>query len=387
MNIVLPIAGKAQRFLDAGYSMPKPLIMAKGKHIIDRAMSSIKYQGHRLIFIVRQDHIYNFGIDEILKQKFGNDIVVIPVDHITEGAACTCLLAEKYIYNDEPLLIYTPDVYFEPQFDPDTIAKEIDGLILTFKANSPAHSYVLLDENQKIIKTAEKEVISNNAAVGVYYFRSGFGFVDAAKLMIANNKKINNEYYICPIYNEFNYDNYNFRIHEVSKMHVLGTPQELEFFTEYVCTNFTERPIAVCSDHSGFELKESFIKILEAGDIPYIDFGCYSNRDCDYYDYVSQAAKSIKDHTCYIGFGFCRTGQGINILANKYKHLRSALILDSYTAEHAVRHNCANFFAMPSKYLESADLISCFYKIVGTSFDGGRHMTRMKKTIEEAYVD
>jgi choline kinase len=70
-NLVLPIAGKAQRFIDAGYLMPKPLILAKGKHVIDWSLESIDTTDCNLIFIVRLDHIYNFSIDKILKQKFG----------------------------------------------------------------------------------------------------------------------------------------------------------------------------------------------------------------------------------------------------------------------------------------------------------------------------
>ena len=208
MNIILPIAGRAQRFLDDGYLMPKPLIMAKEKHIIDWSISSIKnYQEHKLIFIVRQDHIYNFGIDSVLKEKFGDNVEIVTVDRVTEGALCTCLLASQHI-DDSPLLIYTPDVYFEPQFDPTSINSELDGCLLTFKANSPAHSYVKM-ENNKAVRTAEKEVISNNAAVGVYYFKNGNDFIKYGNQMIADQEKVNNEYYICPVYNRLIKDGLN----------------------------------------------------------------------------------------------------------------------------------------------------------------------------------
>ena len=82
-NVLLPIAGKAQRFLDAGYTMPKPLILAKDKHVIDWAMESVKLEECNLIFMVRVDHIYNFSIDKILKQKFGEDIIIVKVDKVT----------------------------------------------------------------------------------------------------------------------------------------------------------------------------------------------------------------------------------------------------------------------------------------------------------------
>jgi len=187
INIVLPIAGKAQRFIDKGYLVPKPLIIVDKKHIIDWALESIDLKNideYQLIFVVRLDHINDFAIDEILKQKFGNDVKIVVVDHITEGSVCTCLLAEEYIDNDEELLIYTPDVYFQDSFNPNNIEQGLDGHILTFKANSPAHSYAQLDDNGYVTKTVEKEVISENAAVGVYYFKTGKMFVKYANKLI-----------------------------------------------------------------------------------------------------------------------------------------------------------------------------------------------------------
>ena len=120
-NLLLPIAGKAQRFLDAGYTMPKPLILARNKHVIDWALESVNLEECNLIFMVRVDHIYNFSIDKILKQKFGNDITIIKINKVTRGALETCTLAREYVDNDLPLIIYTPDVYFGPTFYPNTI--------------------------------------------------------------------------------------------------------------------------------------------------------------------------------------------------------------------------------------------------------------------------
>ena len=146
-NLLLPIAGKAQRFIDAGYTMPKPLILARNKHVIDWALESVDTKECNLIFMVRVDHIYNFSIDKILKQKFGDDITIIKIDKVTRGALETCTLARSHIDNDLPLIIYTPDVHFGPTFNPDSIQKDSDGFLLTFTANSPDHSYSDYDEN------------------------------------------------------------------------------------------------------------------------------------------------------------------------------------------------------------------------------------------------
>ena len=376
-NILLPVAGRAQRFLDAGYKMPKPLIMASAKHIIDWALGSIKTDECNLIFAVRLDHIYNFAIDEILREKFGEDIEIVLVDHITEGAVSTCLLAREYIDNDLPLLIYTPDVYFESQFDPATVDPDLDGMLLTFKANSPAHAYVELDKDGFVLRTAEKEVISFHAAVGVYCFKSGKQFINYAERMIQRNIRVKNEFYLCPLYNLMVEDQLKIRTKMVDKMHVLGTPTELEFFGDHVVARFGDKPVALCCDHSGFVLKERAKTLMDACGIPYIDFGTFVNQSCDYGDYVTQATNAMNSRLCDFGIGFCRTGQGVNIFANHVGGVRAALVMDRYMAEYAVRHNCANFFSIPSKYVNEDTLCEILNAWKEASFDGGRHMTRM----------
>jgi RpiB/LacA/LacB family sugar-phosphate isomerase len=280
-----------------------------------------------------------------------------------------------------PLVIYTPDVYFQNQLDPETIDPNLDGFILTFKANSPAHSYVKLDKRGLATKTAEKEVISQDAAVGVYYYKTGDMFVKYAERLIHNDITVKNEFYLCPMYNLMIQDGLKIKTKSAEKMHVLGTPSELEFFTNYVVQRFGEKPVALCCDHSGYKLKEAAKKVLDANRVPYIDFGTLMNKNCDYNDYVSQAMQAIESKVCDFAMGFCRTGQGINILANTSKDIRGALVFDEYTAEYCIRHNCANFFTIPEKYVDKDELDRMVKIWLTSSFDGGRHMTRMKKTI------
>lgn len=382
-NLLLPIAGAAKRFSDVGYTMPKPLIMANNKHIIDWSLESIKIDECNIIFVVRAEHVHNFSIDEILKSKFGKDITIVVLDHMTRGSVETCLKARKHIENEIPLIIYTPDVYFQNQLDPADIDPELDGFLSTFKANSPDHSYVKHDEDGYATKTAEKEVISQDAAVGVYYYKTGDMFVKYAERLMHNNITVKNEFYLCPMYNLMIEDGLKIKTKSTEKMHVLGTPAELEFFTNYVVPKFGDKPVALCCDHSGFKIKEAAKELLEKNGVPFIDFGTMTNKDCDYNDYVSQAMRAIEDKTCDFGMGFCRTGQGVNILANTSKHIRSALIFDEYMAEYSVRHNCANFFTIPEKYVTKEQLDAMIKIWLETSFDGGRHMTRMKKTIKK----
>ena len=380
-NLLLPIAGKAQRFLDAGYTMPKPLILANHKHVIDWSLESVDYSECNLIFIVRLDHIYNFSIDKILKQKFGDDIQIVVLDKITRGALETCVLAEQYIDNDIPLLIYTPDVYFEPQFKPSTIPNGSEGFLLTFLANSADHSYSQCDINGKVSRVVEKEVISEHANVGLYYFNSGKEFLKYGKEVIDNNMLVKNEFYIAPMYNLMIRDGKYVTCSDTEKMHVLGTPSTLEFFSERVTTKFGNKPIALACDHSGYDLKEKTKIILEMKGIEYTDVGTYVDKSCDYYDYVSQAVSLIKSNDCDHAISFCRSGQGVNLAANKFDGILSALIFDSYTAEYSVKHNCANHFSIPSKYVDVKTMEQIIHKLCTTTFDGGRHFTRLKKFI------
>ena len=378
-NLLLPIAGKAQRFIDAGYTMPKALILAKNKHVIDWAMDSVDTKDCNLIFMVRVDHVYNFSIDKILKQKFGEDITIVKLNKVTRGALETCTLAREHIDNDLPLIVYTPDVHFGPVFNPDTISNDSDGFLLTFTANSPDHSYSEYDEEGIVSNVVEKEVISKEANVGLYHFKSGKTFLKYADEMIQNQIMYKNEFYIAPMYNLMIRDGLKITAANTEKMHVLGTPHQFEFFCKRVITRFGDRPIALASDHSGYVAKKQCKDVLDNLAIPYIDVGTYTDKACDYPDYVLQVTRLIKANDCSHGISFCRSGQGANITANKVDGIISALCFDEYTAEMAVKHNCANHFAIPSKYVDKATMQKIIEALLKSSFDGGRHFTRLYK--------
>jgi RpiB/LacA/LacB family sugar-phosphate isomerase len=377
-NLLIPMAGAGSRFAESNYIMPKQLIMVDGTQMLDWSLKSIIRDDCNLIFAVRREHISNFSIDTILKSRYGNDIKIVVVNELTDGSVSTCLLAKEYINNDEPLLIYTLDVFFEPFFNPSDLP-DSDGFLLTFKSNSDGYSYAQLDDNGYVTKTAEKEVISENAAVGVYGYKSGKMFVKYAEKMISENIRTKGEFYVCPLYNLMIEDGLTVTTEPVEKMHLMGTPSELEFFTSHTLKRFGKKPISLCSDHSGYELKEEAKDVLEKNGLEYIDFGTFVNKDCDYNDYVSQAVEFIYKGDCDFALAFCRTGQGVNISGNKRKGIRGALTFDEYTAEHSIRHNCANFLSIPSKYVDK-NLFDKMIKIwKKTTFDGGRHMNRIQK--------
>ena len=378
-NVLVPMAGLGSRFQKEGFTVPKQLINVKDKQLIDISLACIDTTDCNLIFIIRDEHVYNYRMDEILRQKFGQDITIIVLDHLTRGSVESCLYAKQYIDNDAPLVIHTLDIEFAPVFDPKSMNDlDADGILLTFKSNSANYSYAKSIDG-KVVNTAEKKAISSDACVGIYGFKRGSDFVKYAERMLIANMKTNNEFYIAPMYNLLIDNGLQIVTQDVDKMHVFGTPDEFNFYKKNVIKKFGEKPLALCSDHSGFEAKEQFKTVLKAMGIKYIDFGTTVDRDCNYKDFISHAVKAIEDGYCDYTFGFCRTGQGVNICANKFKGIRSALIYDENAMEMAIRHNCANFFAIPSRTL-TWDKIHEYIRLgFQHTFDGGRHQARIQE--------
>jgi RpiB/LacA/LacB family sugar-phosphate isomerase len=292
---------------------------------------------------------------------------------------CSCLIARDLIPLDEPLIIYTPDVWYQADFSPSAFAASgLDGVLLTFKANSPAHSYVTVNADGLATKTAEKVVISQDALVGVYGYRTGRDFLKYADQAIESGFTVKGEFYVAPMYNHLIADGLKVGISRTDKMHVLGTPEDLKFYMQHVVRLHGPITIALCCDHSGFDLKERVAHELRHLGIEYTDFGSYSNTDSDHYDSLKPCVEHVlATHNC-IGIGVCFTGQGFNIAANKVAGIRAALVHDCYTVEMGRRHNAANFFAFPAR-AELEDLDDMLRVMTAHSFDGGRHATRIRR--------
>ena len=231
LNILIPMAGAGSRFQQAGYIFPKPLIEINNKPMIQCVIDSLKLEGN-YIFIVQKEHQIKYNINSVLKILKPN-CKIIELDKITEGAACTTLLAKEFINNNNPLIIANSDQYIEW----DSIksmynfnSKKIDGSILTFEAIHPKWSYAKVDKNNFVTEVAEKKVISKNATVGVYYWKKGNEYVKYAEQMIKKNIRVNKEFYVCPVFNEAILDKKKIIIDQVDEMHGLGTPEDLNNF-------------------------------------------------------------------------------------------------------------------------------------------------------------
>ena len=231
LNIIIPMAGAGSRFKEAGYIFPKPLIEIDNKPMIQWVIESLKLDGN-FIFIVQKEHQEKYNINSVLKILKPN-CQIIELDHITEGAACTTLLAKKFINSNNPLIIANSDQYISW----DSIksmynfnSKKVDGSILTFEAIHPKWSYAKVDKNNLVTEVAEKKVISKNATVGVYFWKRGGDYVKYAEQMIKKDIRVNNEFYVCPVFNEAILDKKKIIIDPVEEMHGLGTPDDLNNF-------------------------------------------------------------------------------------------------------------------------------------------------------------
>lgn len=238
LNVLIPLAGRGSRFADAGYIFPKPLIEINGKPMIQVVIENLKIDAN-FIFIIQKEHDEKYNLKKVLEILRPNCKVIF-TDGITDGAACTTLLAKDFIDNDNPLVIANSDQFI--QWDSNETmyyftTTGADGGILTFESSHPKWSYARLDKNGKVDLVAEKEPISKNATVGVYYWKHGNDYVKYANQMIDKNLRVNNEFYVCPVYNEAVGDSKKILIKNIDKMWGLGTPEDLNYFLSTYDTN------------------------------------------------------------------------------------------------------------------------------------------------------
>ncbi len=240
LNIVIPMAGRGSRFQEAGYDLPKPLIPVHGVPMIQVVINNLRPASeHRFIFLCLEEHIARYQVDQALR-AWSPGCEIVPVASVTEGAACTVLLARDLINNDDPLMIANSDQWVDINVNEylDVLAQdEADGLILTMWSDHPKCSYIRFGTDGAACELVEKQVVSNEATVGIYNFRRGADFVRAAEKMIAKNLRVNNEFYVAPVYNELLGPGYRLAYHNVGReydgVYGIGIPEDLARFEQY----------------------------------------------------------------------------------------------------------------------------------------------------------
>lgn len=249
MNILIPMAGDGQRFKNMGYKVHKPAIMT-----IDRKtgnelpmvicatndLPNIDINSNNLIYIDRDFHKTD-GIEDLIKKYYLNS-KFISVDHLTEGQACTCLLAKKYIDNDEELLIAGCDNGMDIDVEKfNDEKKNVDCLVFTYRNNDlvlnnpDAYGWCIVDEANNVTNLSIKKKISNNpmndhAIVATFWFKKGSDFVKYAEQMIASNDRINGEFYVDKVISYFIKNKLKVKVFEIQKYIGWGTPFDYEAY-------------------------------------------------------------------------------------------------------------------------------------------------------------
>lgn len=247
IEIVIPMAGSGSRFFQAGFKDPKPLIKIFNKTMIDWVVTNLSSQRYRtrFNFIVNKDHLERYGLrDHLTEIAPGSRIVSIPGK--TEGAACTVLLALENLPQESPLIIANSDQFIDHPFDnflDHSLQSDQDGMIMTFSDRDPKWSFAKVDSQGRVTEVAEKKPISDQATVGIYYFKKVQDFKLGCMQMIRENKRVNQEFYVCPVYNELINSKKKIGIYPIEKveMHGLGTPEDLQKFI--FLRNETNNPV------------------------------------------------------------------------------------------------------------------------------------------------
>jgi len=233
LNVLIPMAGAGSRFQQAGYTFPKPLIDVNGKPMIQVVVENLNIDAN-FIFVVQKSHREKYNLDTLLNLITPN-CKIVEVDGLTEGAACTALLAKDYIDNNNPLFFANSDQFVEwdsNEFMYKMNETDVDGGIVSFRATHPKWSFAKVDERGMVTEVAEKNPISDIATVGYYYWKHGSDFVKYAEEMIDRDIRVNNEFYVCPVFNQAIQDGKSIRTFDIPKMWGLGTPEDLKYYIE-----------------------------------------------------------------------------------------------------------------------------------------------------------
>jgi dTDP-glucose pyrophosphorylase len=240
LQVLMPMGGLGSRFANAGFTLPKPLIPVDKMPMFIKAITSLDKVklDKEFFFVIRKEHADEQSLDKLIRQALPEAKVII-ITELTKGAVETALKAKDYLNENNALIVMDCDLWFSSEGYERLIAEGIkdsvnlSGGLLTFASNNPRYSYAVVDENGYVQKTAEKEVISNNAITGAYFFSQAKSFIDAAGTLI--NRPISSEmpeYYLSLLYNILLENGKNIKAAQVDEFASFGTPEELQNYKD-----------------------------------------------------------------------------------------------------------------------------------------------------------
>ena len=235
VNVLIPMAGPNLFFSEAEFPFPKPLIEIRGKTMIEHVVENFSSLAvpHRFVFVVRSSDCRKYHLDSTLSLITNNQCRIVRLDSETQGAACSALMATPLIGNQTSLIISNFDQLFDQSLNKLIFEfHDADAGVVTFDSVHPRWSYVRLDEDGFVIETAEKRPISRRAIAGLYYFRHGFDFVEAAMRTIRKGSSVNGHFYIAPTLNELILEGKKIRAKAADngRYHTFYTPRKIEEF-------------------------------------------------------------------------------------------------------------------------------------------------------------
>lgn len=237
MNMIITMGGLGSRFLKAGYKLPKYMITARGKTLFEWSMDSLlDYNNNvdKYIFVVRkEDEAKNFIIEKCKNYQLLN-IEIVELEYLTDGQATTAMLALPYCDDNEAIMIYNIDTYVE-SYEMKLEDINGDGYMPCFKADGEHWSFAKTDCKGNVVEVREKVRISDNCTLGAYYFSSANLYKQLYNEYYTSNEE-KSEKYVAPLYNFMISKGLEVKISIVDckKVHVLGTPEELnEFLKEF----------------------------------------------------------------------------------------------------------------------------------------------------------
>lgn len=232
MNIVMPMAGRGSRFADVGHTLPKPLIPVRGRPMYAWAMDSLPLSlANKVIFICLEEHLRDLALERDIRDRYAAlDPVIVSLDHVTQGQACTVLEARDEIDPTQPLVIFNADTYVRSSIGERLKDTQVDGMLQVFEAPGDKWSFARTDASGRVVETAEKRRISNWATTGLYHFARARDFLEHTDAMIAADERERGEFYVAPVYNRLIAAGANIAIDVAEEVWVLGTPEDLADF-------------------------------------------------------------------------------------------------------------------------------------------------------------
>jgi dTDP-glucose pyrophosphorylase len=242
MTIVIPMAGRGQRFLEAGFTQPKFLLEAHGQSLLEWSVKSLPLDlATRCVFVALREHERGFALESHLHAMFGasTNVTVVWLDSVTRGQAETVFVAEEHIEPDAPLIIFNIDTMFRSNTLRANLQRDdVDGVLGSFTSREPRFSFASVDAAGRVVRVTEKEPISDHALTGLYHFRRAGAFLEAAGQAIRANRTERGEFYVAPLYNDLLARGAHLILDEAATHHILGTPEEYAAFASLPSSAF-----------------------------------------------------------------------------------------------------------------------------------------------------